>query len=226
MPVTVLDPSSSSTSDGASSSSTSDGPSSSTPDGSSSSSIREASASVPSSSSTDDVTVGLSIPIPAPYDEQLRDWRHRAGDRLADLVAPHITLVPPTPVAAADLASLAQTLRARCAQHAEFEVRLRGTGSFRPVSDVVFVAVAVGIASCEVLAADLLQVEPLRVTPQYPYHPHVTVAQDVDQPSLDAAFEGLESFRADLTVGEVWAHRQEPDGSWTPMACFPLAPAK
>lgn len=169
------------------------------------------------------ITVGLSIPIPEPYAEELRAWRRRSEDRLADLVDPHITLVPPTPVAAEDLGALLETLHARCAAHPRFSVRLRGTGTFRPVSNVVFVAVAAGIANCEMLAADLLKVDGLRLTRPFPYHPHVTVAHDVPEAALDAAFEGLEDFRADILVTEVWAHRQELDGSWTPIECFALS---
>ncbi|WP_134322713.1 2'-5' RNA ligase family protein [Cumulibacter soli] len=168
------------------------------------------------------VTLGLSIPIPAPYDEQLRAVRRRAGDALADLVAPHITLVPPTPVRRQDVETLLSRVRERCAQHRAFLVRLRGTGSFRPVSDVVFVAVADGIAGCEQLAADLLDMEGLRITRSFPYHPHVTIAQDVDEQALDAAFERLENFRADLRVDAVSVHRQESDGSWIPIAAYPL----
>lgn len=167
--------------------------------------------------------MGVSIPIPAPYADELRGWRRRSGDRLADLVAPHITLVPPTPVPAADLPRLMEALRDRCGAHVAFDVRLRGTGSFRPVSDVVFVAVAEGIASCELLAADLLGIDGLCVSRQFPYHPHVTVAQDVTAAALDTVFDGLEGFRADLTVDEVWVHRQEADASWTPLRSFPLA---
>ena len=172
-----------------------------------------------------EITVGLSIPIPPPYVDALRSCRRRSGDRMADLVNPHITLIPPTPVPTDELEGLIEDLRERCARHQRFRVRLRGTGSFRPVSDVVFVAVAEGISSCELLA-DSLRVGPLRTPLRFPYHPHVTVAQDVSADALDAAFEGLEGFRADLMIDEVWVHRQEADESWTPLGTLPLAEGK
>lgn len=168
------------------------------------------------------VTIGLSIPIPAPFDGPLREWRRRAGDPLAEVVDPHITLVPPTEISAGALPQVVDELRERCAVLPAFSLRLRGTGTFRPVSDVVFVAVAEGISSCEVLA-DRLMVDELRAPRTFPYHPHVTVAHDVPGEALDEVFVGLEDFRADLHIGEVWAHRQEADGEWRPLTSFPLA---
>lgn len=166
--------------------------------------------------------MGVSIEIPPPYEAELRAWRRRSGDALAEHVNPHVTLVPPTPVPDDGLDRILGTLRERCAAVPPFEMKLRGTGTFRPVSDVVFIAVAEGISSCEVLA-DRLLVDELRAPRSFPYHPHVTVAQDVDPEALDAAFEGLEGFRADLLVDHVWAHRQDGVGTWHPLARFPLA---
>ncbi|WP_153505270.1 2'-5' RNA ligase family protein [Cumulibacter manganitolerans] len=169
-----------------------------------------------------EVTVGLSIPMPAPYDAVLQEWRRRSGDPMAELVMPHVTLVPPTPVAEEALDRVLSTLRERCTGLTSFPLRLRGTGTFRPISDVVFVAVADGISHCEVLA-ERLRTDELRPQLEYPYHPHVTVAQNVPTEALDAVFDGLEDFRADIVVDEVWAHRQNDDGSWTPLTSFALA---
>lgn len=162
------------------------------------------------------VVVGLSIPVPAPYDAALAAWRHDTGDPLADKIAPHITVIPPTPVAAGEVATLLCDLRSRCDRYPAFPVRLRGTGTFRPVSNVVFVSVSDGIADCEMLA-DLLSVGPLTAPRDFPYHPHVTVAHDVHPTLLDLVHDGLADFRADFTVDAVWAHQQLPDGSWEPL---------
>lgn len=170
------------------------------------------------------ITLGLSIAIPPPFDAELRDWRRRAGDPLADQVNPHITLVPPTPVLSSSLERILGSVRERCAQVPEFALKLRGTGTFRPVSDVVFVSVAEGISSCEILA-ERLMIDELRGCRSFPYHPHVTVAHDVPPAALDEVFEGLERFRADLVVDEVWAHRQDADGAWHPLTSFPLTAA-
>ena len=51
-------------------------------------------------SSADDVTVGVAIAIPQPHASVLTRWRRQVGDPAADLVFPHVTLLPPTPVPA------------------------------------------------------------------------------------------------------------------------------
>ena len=72
----------------------------------------------------------------------LVDWRTKCGDPQAGLVPPHVTLLPPTEVPAADRAAVTAHLAqvARC--HPPFTMHLSGTGTFRPVSEVVFIAVA------------------------------------------------------------------------------------
>ena len=74
-----------------------------------------------------------------------------------------------------------------------FGVHLRGTGTFRPVSPVVFVTLVEGISQCEQLAG-LVRRGPLAIELEFPYHPHVTVAHHLDDAALDRAFEELAGF--------------------------------
>ena len=99
------------------------------------------------------VRIGVSIPIPEPYAARLTRARVEAGDPLAHAVPPHITLVPPTDINTADLASVEQQLSAVAATHRPFIVELAGTGSFRPVSPVVFVQLRTGSAPAPPSAA-------------------------------------------------------------------------
>ena len=80
-----------------------------------------------------------------------------------------------------------------------FRIHLRGTGTFRPVSPVVFVMLAEGISACEQLAVSVRR-GPLAVDLQFPYHPHVTVAHHLDDDRLDQAFGELASFECDFVV--------------------------
>ena len=107
------------------------------------------------------------------------------------------------------------------ADHRPFQLHLRGTGTFRPVTDVVFVAVAAGIAACEQLAADITS-GPLSRPLKYPYHPHVTVAQDVSESALDAIYDGLTSFEARFPVDSFTLYEHGPDGRWQPQRRFVL----
>lgn len=168
------------------------------------------------------VTLGAIIAIPPPWNEQLTACRARAGDPLADLVMPHVTLIPPTSIGIADLDQVLCQMSATCAQTPGFALDLRGAGTFRPISDVVFVAVSKGISECELLAQELRQ-GPFDTPLVFPYHPHVTVAQNVAPQLLDEVYERLEDFKADFLVDHVALHRQNNDGSWDQIARFALA---
>ncbi len=78
----------------------------------------------------------------------------------------------------AALPEVEEHLRAVSSGHAPFELHLAGPGTFRPVSPVVFVQVSDGIAQCELIEADVRSGPLFRET-TFPYHPHVTVAQNV-----------------------------------------------
>ena len=107
------------------------------------------------SARAESTVIGIVVPIPEPWAQLLVDWRAKVGDPQASLVPPHVTLLPPTEVAVADRTTISAHLAqvARC--HSSFDMHLSGTGTFRPVSDVVFVAVARGIGNCELLANDV-----------------------------------------------------------------------
>ena len=79
----------------------------------------------------------------------------RSATPRPSLVPPHVTLLPPTEVAVADRPAISGHLAEVARRHAPFDMHLAGTGTFAPVSDVVFVAVARGIGNCELIANDV-----------------------------------------------------------------------
>jgi 2'-5' RNA ligase len=99
-------------------------------------------------------------------------------------------------------------------------MRLRGTGTFRPVSPVVFLAVAEGIPGCEDLE-HRVRCGPWAVELRFPYHPHVTVAFELDEDALDRAFVDLAGFEAVFTVDTICLYELIEDG-WQPRATYPL----
>ena len=157
--------------------------------------------------------VGVLVPIPEPWAQLLVDWRSKVGDPQANLVPPHVTLLPPTEVAVAERTTISAHLAqvARC--HPPFDMHLSGTGTFRPVSDVVFIAVARGIGNCELIATDVRQ-GPLHRELTFPYHPHVTVAHDVTPDMLELAYSGLADLSAEFRVEYFTEFEQTPTGAW------------
>ena len=168
-------------------------------------------------------TIGVAVGIPEPWGSQLDGHRAVSGDP-ASVIPAHLTLLGPTEVDAAAHASakIEEHLAGVAADHRPFQLHMRGTGTFRPVTDVVFVAVAAGIAACEQLAADITS-GPLSRPLKYPYHPHVTVAQDVSESALDAIYHGLTSFEARFPVDSFTLYEHGPDGRWQPHRRFVLS---
>jgi 2'-5' RNA ligase len=169
----------------------------------------------------DTLMLGVAVAIPQPHASVLADWRRKIGDPAAELVFPHVTLLPPTPVPAETMSDVEKHLVEVAAAHSPFVMHLSGTGTFRPTSSVVFVQVATGVADCEVLEQEIRS-GPLDRDLEFPYHPHVTVAQDVDAAGLDDAYDGLAGFVARFTVERFVLFSRDPDGRWIWRREFPL----
>lgn len=169
-------------------------------------------------------TIGVALAIPEPWASQLQDYRTSIGDLTAQQIPTHITLVPPTAVEFADLARIEAHLDAVAQSVPAFPVHLRGTGSFRPVSSVIFVALAEGISACEALAGAVRQ-GPLEHDFAFPYHPHVTIAHDLDEEVLDRAFEDLADFECEFVVSRFHLYCHESADGWKPTRDFALAEA-
>lgn len=166
-------------------------------------------------------TIGVAVSVPDPWGARLQDYRVLLGDPAAAGIPTHITLLPPIDVEDHLLPVIEEHLRGVAAKVRPFAVHLRGTGSFRPVSPVVFVNVVQGISCCELLAAAVRR-GPLAVEAQYPYHPHVTVAHGVEDQLLDRAFDDLAGFECRFPVAGVTLYVHLDGDGWTPRLDLPL----
>jgi 2'-5' RNA ligase len=169
----------------------------------------------------DTMTLGVAIAIPEPHATVLTGWRRRVGDPAADLIWPHVTLLPPTPVPAAALDDVCAHLEAAASASQPFVMHLSGTGTFRPLSPVVFIQIARGVSDCEVLEK-AIRSGPLERGLEFPYHPHVTVAQEVSDEALDAAYDGLSGFVARFPVGKFAMFTRDEDERWQVRTEFEL----
>jgi 2'-5' RNA ligase len=168
-------------------------------------------------------TIGVAVAIPEPWASELQDYRASLGDETASSIPTHITLIPPTEVADDDLAEVVDHLATSTADVAAFRVRLRGTGTFRPVSPVVFVTVAQGISNCEQLALAIRR-GPLAVELSFPYHPHVTIAHHLPDDVLDRAFDELAHYECDFWADHFKLYVHDLDAGWVPSRDFALRP--
>ena len=169
----------------------------------------------------ENAVIGIVVPVPEPWAQLLVDWRSKVGDPQAAVVPPHVTLLPPTEVPVSRRPAIAKHLAAVARNHPPFDMHLSGTGTFQPVSDVVFVTVARGIGSCELLATDV-RTGPLERALSFPYHPHVTVAHDVPEDMLELAYTGLADLSAEFRVTAFTEFEQTTGGEWAVACEYPL----
>jgi 2'-5' RNA ligase len=166
--------------------------------------------------------IGVAIDIPEPWGSALTRRRAEAGDPQAAWTPAHVTLLGPTEVPADALPAIERQLEKVAADHPPFTIQLRGTGTFRPITEVVFVTVAVGISECELLAGEIAAAGGVERDSRFPYHPHVTVAQDVPPAALDAAFEDLAGFAARFAVSSFTLFLHGGAGMWQRHRDYPL----
>ena len=123
---------------------------------------------------------GVAITVPEPWATTLQQAREDFGDPMASAIPPHVTLLPPTAVGDDAMPAFLAHLQVVTSAAEPFEMVLSGTGTFRPVSPVVFVQVSQGIPYCEALER-AVRSGPIERTLDFPYHPHVTVAHHLDE---------------------------------------------
>jgi 2'-5' RNA ligase len=166
-------------------------------------------------------TIGVSLAVPEPWGSRLQQFRVANGDVQGGTIPTHVTLVPPVEVDPALLGEVEQHLAGVAARSSSYAVHLRGSGTFRPVSPVVFVNLVEGISQTEQLAKACRR-GPLALDLDFPYHPHVTVAHVADEVLLDRAFDELAGFDCAFTVESFHLYVHDPDRGWKATRDFTL----
>lgn len=157
------------------------------------------------------MSLGVILGFPPDIAEELQRWRASFGDPMATVIPAHITLVTTTPTD--DWEAARDHVREVARTQAPFMVTIAGTGSFRPVSPVVFINVEEGFEECVDLH-EKLQTGPLARELPFAYHPHVTIAHDVAPESLDEAETVLKDYRATFPVVSMGLYEHDTDGIW------------
>lgn len=155
--------------------------------------------------------LGVVIEIPDPLRDPLRAWRLAYGGGATALVDPHITLVSGS---TSDWDAAARHVRATAAQAQPFTVRLEGTGTFRPVAPVVFLNVREGAEACEALHNSLTR-GPLGHDLAFSYHPHLTIAHEVDDSLMDSALHELRHESMEFAVTSIGLFGIDASGQWS-----------
>lgn len=157
------------------------------------------------------ISIGVILRFPPDIAAELQRWRASFGDPMADVIPAHITLV--TTTMTQDWEATRSHVREVARRQDPFTVTIAGTGSFRPVSPVVFLNVEDGFGNCVNLHQQL-QTGPLECELPFAYHPHVTIAHDVAPESLDEAETVLEDYRATFPVASMGLYEHDDNGIW------------
>jgi 8-oxo-dGTP pyrophosphatase MutT (NUDIX family)/2'-5' RNA ligase len=164
--------------------------------------------------------LGVVARLPEPLATHVQAWRRALGDPAAGRVGPHLTLVPPQTVAERDLDRAVALVERAAAQAVPFLVELDGAATFLPGSPVAYLVVREGGPALHDLEVALP--EPPLDRRTHPFHPHVTVAQDLPDDRIEAAARELAGFRAAFPVRELAVLREERDEGrervWRPLA--------
>jgi 2'-5' RNA ligase len=166
-------------------------------------------------------TIGVSLAVPEPWGSRLQGFRVTNGDVQGATIPTHITLVPPVVVARAALRQIEDHLDEVASRGTSYRIHLRGSGTFRPVSPVVFINLVEGISQTEQLAHSCRS-GPLALALDYPYHPHVTVAHHVADAHLDRAFAEMSGFECAFEVSGFHLYVHHPDRGWKATRDFSL----
>src|ERR1035437_4212286 len=165
----------------------------------------------------------LVIYIPDPLGRFLDDLRRE----LAPHSNPHahVSVLPPRPLAA-EWQAAAGHARAPTAGGAPFEIKLAGLQIF-PVTNVIYIEIAAGVGDLRRMHA-AMNAGALEFEEPFPYHPHITLAQEVPHQEVRAIYDlaqrrwqeyrGSRMFRAERTVFV----RNTLDNCWIDLAEYRL----
>jgi len=163
--------------------------------------------------------ISVSIAVPAPFGGELQRLRASFGDPSARSIPTHVTLLSPTEIADEESPEIHDHLQRVAEAQQPFTMLLRSTGTFRPVSPVVFVQVAGGISACERIE-QAIRTGPLKRDVEFYYHPHVTVAHNVGDGAMDRAFNELASYECSFEVRSFDLFEHGDDLVWRPVDTF------
>jgi 2'-5' RNA ligase len=156
-------------------------------------------------------TLGVAIVIASPAREIIEEARARY-EPISGEMPPHVTVLAPIDVDRDAMPAVVSHLESVAAATRPFQLSLRGTGTFRPVSPVAFIVISVGVDECGELESRV-RAGDMAVETRFPYHPHVTVAHDVAEAVLDNAIDEFAAFEADMQVRSIGLY-ERVDGRW------------
>ena len=166
----------------------------------------------------------MALLLDPPLSDEVDGLRRALGDPSLGRVAPHLTLVPPVNVRAAELpAALARLRRAAAGFRSPLHLTLGPVSTFWPDNPVLYLDVGGDLAELRRLR-DSVFAPPLERALSWPWVPHVTLAETADEARIHAAVPALDRYAAVAAVDRVVLLEQRGGRQWTAIADAALGP--
>ncbi len=168
--------------------------------------------------------VGVALVLDGPMADEIDGLRRALGDPALGRIPAHLTLVPPVNVRRDQVATAVTRLRAAATKVAgPIQLTLGSVASFLPLNPVVFLAVGGDTEDLRRLR-DAVFVPPLERTLSWPWVPHVTLADGIDENRIGAALIALDHFAAVWAVDRLVMLQEGPGQVWQPLADAAFGP--
>ncbi len=166
-------------------------------------------------------TVGVVLIVPDPIGSKVTRAREHIGDTLGMAIPTHITLLPPTVSSAEQSQALEQHLAKVAATHPPLTIEVTGTDTFRPTTEVVFLAIGDGAQACAQLNAAVCS-GPVKSPSVFPFHPHITLAHDLAPEVLDEVAAEYADLQGEFQVPQMCLYRLDREHGWQVRKRYPL----
>lgn len=172
--------------------------------------------------------LGVVLLVPPPLDREIDGLRRGLGDGALGRIAPHLTIVPPVNVREDRLGDALGLLRRAAAATTPITLTLGPPATFLPAAPVVQLPVTGEERAMGALLRlrTTVFVEPLARPLTHPFVPHVTVADELEEPRIGAGLAALADYVVEATFAAVHLLEEGPGRTWRPIADAPFsAPA-
>jgi 2'-5' RNA ligase len=160
----------------------------------------------------------VALVLDPPEADEVDALRRALGDPALGRIPAHLTLVPPVNVAADDFDSAIERLRVAAGrQPGPLRLALGPPTSFLPANPVLYLPVGGELGSLRRLRDEVFG-PPLERKLSWPWVPHVTLADGIDQERLSSAETTLDRYSAVAVFDRVVLLEEQGGRIWTEVA--------
>lgn len=162
--------------------------------------------------------LGAALLLDSPLADEIDGLRRALGDPSLARIPPHVTLVPPVNIRAADLPTALHRLRAAAAgTTGPLRLTFGSVSTFLPANPVLYLAVGGDLEGLRKLRDSVFE-SPLERRLSWPWVPHLTLADGVPEDRIVAALTALSGYAAAADIDRVVLLEEGPGRLWTPLA--------